>query len=362
MNANQIIINLQAISRNYQRLQKWVGQDVCLMAVIKSDAYGHGMIPVAKALARVGCPQFAVFDISEGLDLRDNGFDHPILILSGTDPDHMDIIIENNLIPVLFQIDMAQYLSQAAQKHNKPANVQIKVDSGMNRLGIYPKDLDDFMRAIQKLPGLQINGFISHFAVADQPEDPYTIKQMEIFKETIAPYAGLTNHIANSGGITDRKGLNYPVARAGIAIYGSSPQWPLANQLEPCMTFQSKVIYVKTVPKNETISYGRTYKTTQPTQVATIPVGYADGYSRMFSNKSSMLINGKRAPVIGRVCMNLTMVDISDIGNVNFGDPVILLGKQGDDSITADELASYANTISYEIMCSLGACNHRVYQ
>jgi alanine racemase len=362
MNTNKLIIHLQAITQNYQRLQQWAGKDICLMAVIKSDAYGHGMIPVADALARVGCSQFAVFDVSEGLLLRDNGFDQSILILRGTDPENMDRAIEKNLISVLFQVEMARYLSQLAQKHNKPAKVQIKVDSGMNRLGIYPKDLEDFMHVIQKLPGLQINGFISHFAVADQPEDHYTIKQMEIFQKAIAPYAGLTSHIANSGGIIDRKGLNYPIARAGIAIYGSSPQWPLASQLEPCMTFQSKVIYTKTVPSDETISYGRTYKTTKPTRVATIPVGYADGYSRMFSNKASVLINGKRAPVIGRVCMNLTMVDISDIDNVNCGDPVILLGKQDNDCITADELASYANSISYEIMCSLGACNHRTYR
>ena len=362
MNTNQIIINLQAITRNYLFLQKWAGPDVRLMAVVKSDAYGHGMVPVAHALASAGCAQFAVFDVSEGLKLRENGFKQPVLILKGPNLQNVESIVEKDLIAALYQIEMAQYLSQAAQKYGIHANVQIKVDSGMNRLGVYPKDLNSFMDAIQKLPGLQVNGFISHFAVADQPDDDYTKKQMDIFKEAIAPYANLTSHIANSGGITDQKGLDYPIARAGIAIYGSSPQWSLAKQLEPCMTYQSEVIHVKTVPSGETISYGRTFKTKQPTRVATIPVGYADGYSRMFSNKASVLIRGKRAPVIGRVCMNLMMVNVSHIDNVSFGDPVVLLGKQENDCITADELASYANTISYEIMCSLGACNHRIYR
>jgi len=361
MNTNQIIINLKAITQNYQLLQKWAGADVCLMAVVKSDAYGHGMIPVADALARVGCTQFAVFDIAEGLKLRENGFDQSILVLKGADPSNVDDFIEQDLIPALYQKEIAQCLSQTAQKYNKSVKVQIKVDTGMNRLGITPEALEDFMCSIKKLPGIQVNGFISHFAVADQPDDAYTKRQMDLFKKAIAPYSNGTNHIANSGGITDRKGLDYSIARAGIAIYGSSPQWPLANQLEPCMTFQSEVIYVKTVPPGETISYGRTYKTKKPTRVATIPVGYADGYNRLFSNKSSVLIHGKRAPVIGRVCMNLTMVDVTDIDNVLSGDSVILMGKQGDDCITADELASYANTISYEIMCSLGACNHRKY-
>jgi len=361
MNTNQIIIHLDAIVKNYQMLQKWAGTDVRLMAVVKSDAYGHGMIPVAHALCRAGCPQFAVFDGSEGLTLRDNGIEQPVLILKGADPKNVDRIVEKNLIPALFRLDMAQCLSKAAIKQNKQAKVQIKVDSGMNRLGIYPEDLDDFMRAIQKLPGLHINGFMSHFAVADQPEDAYTERQMQIFKEAISPYANLTHHIANSGGIVDRKGLNYPIARAGIAIYGSSNSWPLAKQLEPCMTFQSEVIYLKTVPRGETISYGRTYTTKQPTRVATIPVGYADGYNRLLSNKAFVLIRGIRAPVIGRVCMNLIMVDVSNFENLKCGDPVVLLGKQGNDCITADELASHANTISYEIMCLLGACNHRVY-
>jgi alanine racemase len=362
MNTNQIIVNLKAITHNYQFLQKWAGADVCLMAVVKSDAYGHGMIPVAKVLEYVGCTQFAVFDSSEGRVLRENGFNQPILVLKGADLDHIDVFIEHDLISALYQKDMAQYLSQSAQNYNKIAKVQVKVDTGMNRLGIYPEDLDDFMCAINKLPGIQVNGFISHFAVADQPDDAYTKKQMEIFKNCTAPYKNVTHHLANSGGITDRKGLNYPVARAGIAIYGSSPQWHLANQLEPCMTFRSKVIYVKTVPSDQTISYGRTYRTQKPTRVATLPVGYANGYNRLFSNKASVLIHGKRAPVIGRVCMNLTMVDVSDIDNVVSGDPVILMGKQEEDCITADELASYANTISYEIMCSLGACNYRTYQ
>jgi alanine racemase len=361
MNRNQISIHLNAIRNNYQLLQKWAGPEVCLMAVIKSDAYGHGMVPVATALVEAGCNQFAVFDVSEGLTLRECGFGQPILILKGVDLINLERIVEQDLICTLYQKDMAQYLSQAARKHNKQAKVQIKVDSGMNRLGIYPSDLDNFMSAIQQLPGLQIDGFMSHFAVADQPNDTYTKRQMDIFNEVIAPYAHLTNHIANSGGITDRKGINFPIARVGIALYGSSPQWSFAKQLLPAMSFQSEIIYVKTVPSGETISYGRTYKTKKATRVATIPVGYADGYNRMFSNKSSVLIQGKRAPVIGRVCMNLIMVDISNIDNISHGEPVVLLGKQDDDCITADELASYANTISYEIMCSFGAANHRIY-
>jgi len=364
MNHNKVIINLQAIASNYKLLQDWAGNEVRLMAVIKSDAYGHGMLEVAKAVAQMGCQQFAVFDTSEGLLLRDNGFDQPTLILKGLDIQDMNQAIDQNLISVLYRKDMAQYLSNAALNQGKQAKVQIKVDTGMNRLGIFPNDLDAFMQAIQQMPGLQLNGFISHFSVADQPDNAYTHRQMKLFQEAIAPYAHLTNHIANSAGIINRKGLDYPIARAGIAIYGSSPdpQWISTDQLEPGMTFQSEVIYVKTVATGETISYGRTFQTKKPSRVATIPVGYADGYNRQLSNKAFVLIHGQRVPVIGRVCMNLTMVDVTEIENVGCGDPVILMGKQGNDCITADELASYADTISYEIMCCLGIRNKRVYR
>jgi len=363
MNTNQLIITPEAIAHNYKILQSWAGGDTHLMAVIKSDAYGHGIVPTATALTEAGCHQFAVFDTAEALYLREKKFTQPILVLKGFDPEDMDKAIVNNLTSVLFRKDTAEQISQAAQALGTKANVQIKIDTGMNRLGVYPQELTDFMQHLKHLHGIRVNGFISHFAVSDQPDDKYTHKQMQTFQDAISHVKDQISHIANSGGIISRKGLNYPVARAGIAIYGSSPDpdWELASQLEPAMRLISQVLHIKTVPPNETISYGRTYKTQHSARIATLPVGYANGYNRQLSNKACVLIHGKRAPVVGRVCMNLIMVDVSHIPNIHPGTPVVLLGKQLNDYISADEMAAWANTISYEIMCLMGACNERIY-
>ncbi|MBF0450119.1 MAG: alanine racemase [Candidatus Magnetomorum sp.] len=365
MTANQLIIDLSAIVHNYKVLQQWAGPDTHLMGVIKSDAYGHGMIPVAHALESAGCQYFAVFDPLEGLLLRQKGFHQPILILMGVYPDTADEAIANDLISVVYRKDMVEYLSQAACQQGKPAQIQIKVDTGMNRLGVYPEDLAAFMALIQSLPGLVINGFISHFAVSEQPDNAYTERQMQKFVSAISSYSlnGMVSHISNSGGIINHKGLNYPIARAGIAIYGSPPDpgWSESSRLKPAMTFQSEIIYLKTVPPEETISYGRTYTTHKNTRVATLPLGYANGYNRKFSNKAHALVRGTYVPVIGRVCMNLTMIDVTDIPDVGVGDSVVLLGQQAQHLITVDELANHVDTISYEIMCCLGSCNSRVY-
>jgi alanine racemase len=365
MKQNQLIINLSAIEHNYNILQQWAGSDVALMAVVKSDAYGHGMIPVSQSLKKAGCSRFAVFSASEGLRLREHNAHDSILVLMGIYPDNAHESILKNLISVVYRKDMAEWLSQIACQLGKKVHIQVKIDTGMNRLGIYPEDLYEFMTFINQLQGLTIDGFISHFAVADQPDNAYTRQQMNAFKQAISPYSNdrNTNHIANSGGIVDHKGMDYPIARAGIAIYGSSPDpgWLKASLLKPAMTFKSQIVYLKTVPPDQTISYGRTFCTCKPTRVATIPVGYANGYNRNFSNQSYVLVNGKRSPVIGRVCMNLMMIDVTDISDVSVDDPVILLGQQDDNVITADELAAYINTISYEVMCCLGSCNNRIY-
>jgi len=366
MPPNKLTIDLSAISYNYKLLQKFAGSDVQLMGVIKSDAYGHGMIPVAKTLTDSGCNSFAVFHISEGILLRKNNFNQTILILMGVETENVEKAVENDFITVVCQKEIIERLSQVACKQKKKAKIQIKVDTGMNRLGIYPEDLNDFMSSIKNLPGLEINGFISHFAVSDQPHNDYTKKQIQNFQDAIIPYTSnnMVNHIANSGGIINNKGLNFPLARIGIALYGSSPDpgWPKAYALKPAMLFQSKIIFVKNVPANQTISYGRTFRTKKDSKVATIPVGYANGYPRILSNKAQVLIHGKRAPVIGRICMNLTMIDVTELPEeVCCGDVVVILGRQGDNQVTADELADYAETISYEIMCNLGNANFRTY-
>ncbi|KPA08931.1 Alanine racemase region domain protein [Candidatus Magnetomorum sp. HK-1] len=365
MPPNQLTIDLSAIAHNYKLLQQCVGSNVKLMGVIKSDAYGHGMIPVARVLEKSGCQNFAVFHVLEGILLRKSDFHQPVLILMGIHPENAEEAVAFDLTSVVYHKNTAECLSQEACKQGKIAKIQIKVDSGMNRLGVYPKDLNSFMTSIQNLPGLKVNGFISHFAVSDQPDQIYTQKQIQSFQNAIINYTsdGMIDHIANSGGIIDHKGLNFPLARTGIALYGSSPDpdWSKAHLLKPAMSFQSKIIYVKNVPADQSISYGRTYRTKSNTRVATIPVGYANGYQRKLSNKAHVLIHGKRVPVIGRICMNLTMINITDIPNVCCGDSVVLLGQQNNKQITADELALHADTISYEIMCNLGSANSRIY-
>ncbi len=365
---NVVIIDLGALRHNFFEIKRLAGPHTQILAVVKSEAYGHGMIPVARTLESSGVDYLGVFEVQEGLDLRKGGCKVPILIMMGIQLDEVSDIVKHELTPALFQLDVAEKLSRISVEQGKVTPVHVKVDTGMTRLGVCCEDLENFLKHLLPLKGIQLQAIFSHLAVADQPGDPFTDKQIRRFRESVGECRrlGLFRggvHIANSGALLANKGLDLGMARPGILLYGSPPAqgWPAAASFEPVMTFKSRVIHITTVPPGASVSYGRTYITQKKCAIATIPVGYDDGYSRLLSNNGEVLIRGQRMPVVGRVCMNLTMVDVTGVEGVAVGDEVVLLGGQGKEQITAEEIATRIGTINYEVYCSIGKSNRRIY-
>ncbi len=365
---NEVIIDLDSLRNNFFEIKRLAGPHARILAVVKSDAYGHGILRVAQTLESAGVDCLGVFEAEEGLELRKAGCQVPILLMMGITPDEVSAVVDNGLTPALFHVDLAEKLSQISAAQGKVTPVHVKVDTGMTRLGVWCEDLPDFLEQIMPLAGIEVAGIFSHLAVADQPDHPFTDQQIKRLQEAVEAcrrsvgFQGYV-HIANSGALLGSKGLSLDMVRPGILLYGSPPAegWAAAASFKPVMAFKSRVIQIKTVPPGTSVSYGRTYTTQEACTIATIPVGYDDGYSRLLSNKGEVLIHGQRAPVVGRVCMNLTMVDVTGLEDVAVGDEVVLLGSQGKEQITAEEIAAKMGTISYEVYCTIGKSNRRVY-
>jgi alanine racemase len=365
---NEVIVDLGALRHNFFEIKRLAGPNTRILAVVKSDAYGHGMISVARTLESEGVDFLGVFELDEGVELRKAGCRAPILIMMGVASDEISAVIEHELTPTLFQLDIAKELSRISAEQGKVTPVHVKVDTGMTRLGVSSEDVPNFLKQLFPLGGIEVEGIFSHLAVADQPGDPFTDQQIRKFEVAVEECRRLgilrgAAHVANSGALLGNKGLYLGMARPGILLYGSPPAQGCADagSFKPVMTFKSRVIQVRTVSPGTSISYGRTYVTQQRSRIATIPVGYDDGYSRLLSNKGEMLIHGQRVPVVGRVCMNLTMADVTGVEGVAVGDEVVLLGAQGKERITAEEIATRIGTISYEVYCTIGKSNRRVY-
>jgi alanine racemase len=326
------------------------------------------MIPVAKTLESLGVDCLGVFEVAEGIELRKSGCEVPILVMMGVLSNEVDTAIEYGLTPALFQLEIAERLSRVSAAQGKVTPVHVKVDTGMTRLGVLYNDLPQFLEQLLPLKGIKVTGTFSHLAVADQPDQAYTDLQIGRFQEAVETCKRITGfegdvHVANSGALMGSKGLELGMVRPGILLYGSPPAegWPAAASFKPVMGFKSEVIQVRNVPPGTSVSYGCTYTTQEERNIATIPVGYDDGYSRLLSNNGEMLIHGQRVPIVGRVCMNLSMVDVTGVDDVAVGDEVVLLGTQGSERITAEEIAIRTGTISYEIYCTLGKSNRRTY-
>lgn len=367
MMPNEVSIDLGAIRDNFVEIRRLAGPKSRILAVVKSDAYGHGMIPVARTLETAGVDYLGIFEMEEGLHLRKAGIKVPVLIMMGIMPEEVSAVVENRLTAAVFGKEIAERLSQKSLKQGTVTPVHVKVDTGMTRLGVSLSELDPFLRSLLPLRGLQLEGIFSHFAISDQPQHPFTARQIHAFIKAVEVSRRLgvcteAVHVSNSGALLEQSALDFLMVRPGILIYGSPPgeAWA-AGSFRPAMTFRSKVIQVRTVPPGTSISYGCTYRTRAKATIATIPVGYDDGYSRLLSNKGEALIHGTRVPVVGRVCMNLTMVDVTSLEGVAVGDEVVFLGVQGSERMTAEEIAEKMGTISYEVYCSIGKSNRRVY-
>ena len=361
-------IDLDAIAHNTRELKRLIGEKTELMAVVKANGYGHGAVPVAETALDNGASRLAVHRVLEGVQLRQAGITAPVLIMGYSLPAQADTVVRWDLTPTVNTMEQAQALSAAASRQGKVVSFHVKVDTGMGRFGLLPHEVVDFVQAISELPGLALEGLYTHFAVADAADKAYTLRQLEIYLEVVKRLeeAGFTvpiRHVACSAAALDLPQTHLDMVRCGIVLYGLRP----SNEIEPtiplrpALTLKSRVARVRTLPADSSISYGRTYVTTEPTRVALVPVGYGDGYSRFLSNKGQVLIRGRRAPIVGRVCMDQFVVKVSHIPDVQQDDEVVLIGRQGDDEISAEEVAAWAGTINYELVTSLLPRVTRVY-
>ncbi len=364
-------IDVEAIKHNYNQIRQSVHMDTDIMPVVKADAYGHGSIEIANILQNEGAKRFAVAIVKEGVELREAGIRLPILVLGYTPPADIEALICNHLTQTVFSYEMAQEIASQAQRLNEVAHIHIKVDTGMGRIGFLPtqRSLEEIIK-IAVLDNLHIEGIFTHFAAADEQDDTYTKKQWNIFNSFVNDLrnAGIVIpivHTANSAAIINHEYTHCNMIRPGIILYGYYPSHYLQGKkldLKPAMTLKSQIVHVKELPEGYYISYGRKYCTHQKTKIATIPIGYADGYSRRLTNKGSVLIHGQYAHIVGTVCMDQFMVDVSHIENVCVGDEVVLFGTQEDCCISVEEIAEELETISYEIVCMIGKRVPRVYR
>jgi len=372
---NRIEVDIAALQGNFRSIQQAVGAHVAIMAVVKSDAYGHGLVECARALYSTGARTFGVAEVWEGVALRRAGLQGEIVVLLGAAPESYEEIISYRLTPVVYDVDCITGLAGMAAARNTEARVHLKVDVGMGRLGVLPADVESHVALLNRLPGIALAGMLSHFPVADEPRLlEKTRAQLAQFKEILARLKkkkqnGVVPHIANSAGFIYFPEAHLDMIRPGISLYGYYPDAAPARgrtaspnlALKPVMSFKTRVVQVKELDAGCGISYGHTFVTRRRSRIAVLPVGYADGYLRKLSNRAEVLIGGRRAPVCGRVCMNATMVDVTDLEPVHSGDETVLLGKQHDDEITADEIAGWLETISYEVLCLFGSFNEKVY-
>lgn len=361
MPLNWVEIDLAALRHNYFEARKHASPEATVLGVVKSDAYGHGMIPVAKELEKCGAGFLAVSKFWEAKELRDAGIGLPILVLLGFEDADVEDAVRLGIRPALFRLDLARKLSEAACRLNRPAPVHVKADTGMGRLGVQCEDMYSFLGELMSLPGIVIEGMISHFAEADETDKSYCDFQLKKFLVAMdaATRRGLSLsycHISNSAAVIDLPQAHLRLVRPGIMLYGSTPSGKPSDtvDLKPVMTFKSVVLQLKEVPEGRPIGYGRTFVTKRKSRIATVAVGYDDGYFRLLSNRGQVLVRGVRAPVVGRVSMNMITADVTDIPDAAEGDEVVLLGAQGAERITGEEIANLCGTISYEVYCAIG--------
>lgn len=351
-------INLDAIAHNIKKIRQIVGENTQIIAVVKANAYGHGAVEVSETLLENGVTMLGVGVIEEGIALRAAGIKAPILVCGLTTDDQLEPLVMYNLSATVCKLETIQALSRIASKNKKKVCVHIKIDTGMGRLGIPGEDTLNFVKEIGKMKNIEIEGIFTHFAASNEEDGNYTRKQFEKYKKALLELERERiniplNHVANSTAILNSSRFHLDAVRPGIIVYGlfPSPKTKQIVQLRPAAEFKTKIIFLKKVSAGKSVGYGKTYTTSKPTRIATLPVGYADGYSWLLSNKGEVLLRGERAPIIGRICMDLCMIDVTHIEGVQIGDEVVLWGKQGSKMISVEEVAQKTGSIVYEVIC-----------
>jgi alanine racemase len=356
----QAFINLGHLTHNVGLLQELVGKRP-LWPAIKANAYGHEAQIIARHLVSLGYKRMCVAHLTEAIDLAEAGVDATFVVLSATLPRNAEFFVAYGLEPVVCDLEMVEALARTAGRAGKQLSVHIKVDTGMGRIGIRPADVIGFLERCDHFPEIKVTGLMSHFPRADEADKSFSHQQIKLFQQVIEASRGYqvaAYHMANSAAIFDLPEAHFHAARPGIAIYGLKPSQTLSNQrvneLKPVLEWKTRITFLKEVPAQAGLSYGHAYHTGKPSLIATIPVGYGDGLSRLLSNKLELLVHGRRCPQLGRITMDQSLLDVTPLrGRVKLGDEVVIIGTQGKERLTADELAEKLGTINYEIVTSI---------
>ncbi|MCO4772656.1 MAG: alanine racemase [Deltaproteobacteria bacterium] len=370
-------IDLSALRHNVRLLRGRLPADCGLLVPVKADAYGHGLLPVSRVLEEEGAEWLGVALVEEGLALRKGGIQSNILVLGGLADGSEALAVESGLTPVVYRSPSVRALNAMAARLGRTVQVHLKVDTGMNRLGVPVGHLDAFLDLLDGLEHITIQGVMTHLAEAEDARGPFTEAQLVSFEAAVAlvrrrGHSPHWLHAANSAAVMNRRGTDHldlddfarALVRPGLAVFGHPPDASLdgAWPLRPVMSFETAISYLKKVPAGSEVSYGRSWRAQRETKLATLPVGYGDGYFRAFGNSAQVLVRGMRVPVVGRVCMDLCLLDVTDVPHVAEGDRAVLLGTMGEAEVTASELAAIAGTIPYEIVCAVSPRVPRVYE
>jgi alanine racemase len=361
-------VDLGAIRRNVGRIGETLNAGTQMMAVVKANAYGHGDVEVARAALQAGATWLGVILVDEGMRLRDAGIDAPILLLHEPPSERIDEAVSNELTPSVFTERGVATIGEAADRAHRSIKVHLKVDTGLNRLGVPPDRLEEIARALAKESRIEVESVFSHFAFADQPANPFIDEQLRRFADAVERLRALGIepaflHLANSAATLTRPETQFDLVRIGIAIYGLSPGPDCTGtvELEPAMSLRARAAMVKRVPAGEAVSYGHRYRLERPGTIVSVPLGYADGWARGLSSNAAVLIGGARYPAVGTVCMDSFMVDMGD-DSCEVGDEIVLIGSQGSERITADEIAEALGTINYEVVTRISSRIPRIYR
>ena len=360
-------IDIKALTHNIETVRKRIGNGRKILGIVKADAYGHGLVPISKALLREKVQMLGVALIEEGIELRSAGVSAPILIMGGLLEEQLAEVYRYDLIPVLHDPKLFPALQRLAREGQKPLPVHLKVDTGMGRLGLSLTEAEGVIKQIRGTEGIHLEGLMTHFAEAEAADKTFLKEQVRGFQQLAGPllkeYPHLLCHTANSAAILSYPPAYFQMVRPGLMLYGYVPlalkEHP--HGLKPVMSFKTRIVQLKRVPPTTPISYGRTWRSKRESLIATLPLGYADGYPRLLSNQGSVLLKGRRLPIVGCVCMDMLMIDATGVPGARVGDEVVLIGQDGKERVTADEVAVLAGTISYEILCGISKRIPRLY-
>jgi len=361
-------IDLAAFRHNFREIERKLRKGVSILSVVKADGYGHGMEEIARASLSCGAKILGVANIEEGIFLRKRGIRAPILVLGSVYPlSNFTHILRYDLSPTICSLVASEELSKIARRAKKKVRVHIKVDTGMGRIGISAENAVDLVQRVLQLPGIIVEGIYTHLAAADSDYE-FTVEQIRKFQSVVDELERDNirikyKHAANSTAVLSYPDAHFNLARPGISLYGLAPFAGAEKEidLKPVLQLKTKIVFIKRVKKGTSISYGRTWRAEKDSVIATLPIGYADGYNRLLSNRAEVLICEKRVPIVGRVCMDMCMVDVTSLPDVKVGEEVVLIGSQGKERITADEIAKIIGTITYEVVCGISKRVPRIY-